>query len=123
MDNDLALHLLEHLLDRIHVTFLLERLDLLKLVVQADLLPLLIPIRRRQTLYKLTLLRSEFVGAFAFDLLGQLRPAQAQIGVPLSLLGLLGAFALLPLPLIAPALGLPFFAGSLVFMLLYLWSR
>jgi Derlin-2/3 len=36
---------------------------------------------------------------------------------------LLGAFALLPLPLIAPALGLPFFAGSLVFMLLYLWSR
>ena len=36
---------------------------------------------------------------------------------------LLGALALLPLPLIAPALGLPFFAGSLVFMLLYLWSR
>lgn len=36
---------------------------------------------------------------------------------------LLGAFALLPLPLIVPSLGLPFFAGSLVFMLLYLWSR
>ena len=31
--------------------------------------------------------------------------------------------ALLPLPLIAPSAGLPFFAGSLVFMLLYLWSR
>jgi Derlin-2/3 len=36
---------------------------------------------------------------------------------------MLGMLALLPLPLIAPSAGLPFFAGSLVFMLLYLWSR
>ena len=36
---------------------------------------------------------------------------------------MLGVFVLLPLPLIVPSLGLPFFASSLVFMLLYLWSR
>jgi Derlin-2/3 len=36
---------------------------------------------------------------------------------------MLGALALLPLPLIVPSLGLPFYAGSLVFALLYLWSR
>jgi Derlin-2/3 len=36
---------------------------------------------------------------------------------------MLGIFVLLPLPLIVPSLGLPFLSSSLVFMLLYLWSR
>jgi len=36
---------------------------------------------------------------------------------------MLGMITLLPLPLIVPSLALPFFSASLVYMLLYLWSR
>lgn len=36
---------------------------------------------------------------------------------------MLGMFTLLPLPLIVPSIELPFCSASLVFMLLYLWSR
>ena len=34
---------------------------------------------------------------------------------------MLGMVTMLPLPLVAPSLELPFFAASLVYMLLYLW--
>lgn len=36
---------------------------------------------------------------------------------------MLGMFTLLPLPLVVPSISLPFCSASLVFMLVYLWSR